>query len=144
VRALGFVLLPFSLVLGATQIMYGHNQGGDGFTAAVIVGLAVAFWYVVFGYAETQERLRWLRPAPMIAGGLLLALLNGAAGAVLAGALFGNFDYGEAIGLTLPDGFHLSTSFVFEFAIFLTVLGGVSFVLDALGHPKDRPVEMDR
>ncbi len=144
VRALGFVLLPFSLVLGATQIMYGHNQGGDGFTAAVIVGLAVAFWYVTFGYAETQERLRWLRPAPMIVGGLLLALLNGAAGAVFAGAFFGNFDYGKAVGLTLPEGFHLSTSFIFEFAIFLTVLGGVSFILDALGHPRDRPVEMDR
>ncbi|MCU0509883.1 MAG: hypothetical protein MUC34_16150 [Anaerolineae bacterium] len=80
----------------------------------------------------------------MIVGGLLLALLNGAAGAVFAGAFFGNFDYGKAVGLTLPEGFHLSTSFIFEFAIFLTVLGGVSFILDALGHPRDRPVEMDR
>ncbi len=144
VRALGHALLPLTLVLGATQIMYGHNQGGDGFTAAVIVGLAVAYWYVAFGYAETQAQLWWLRPAPMIIGGLLLALLNGAAGALFAGAFFANFDYGKAIGLVLPAGFHLSTSFVFEFAIFVTVLGGVSFILEALGHPKDRPVEMDR
>jgi multicomponent K+:H+ antiporter subunit A len=144
VRVLGFLLLPLTLVLGATQIMYGHNQGGDGFTAAVIVGLAVAFWYVAFGYAETQERLWWLRPARMIIVGLLIALLNGAAGAVFAGGFFANFDYGKAAGLVLPAGFHLSTSFVFEFAIFMTVLGGVSFILEALGHPKDRPVEMDR
>jgi hypothetical protein len=61
-----------------------------------------------------------------------------------AGGFFANFDYGKAVGLVLPEGFHLSTSFVFEFAIFATVLGGVSFILEALGHPKDRPVEMDR
>jgi NADH:ubiquinone oxidoreductase subunit 5 (subunit L)/multisubunit Na+/H+ antiporter MnhA subunit/multisubunit Na+/H+ antiporter MnhB subunit len=142
VRVLGFALLPLSCALGAVHIMYGHNQGGDGFTAAVIVGLAVAFWYVAFGYAETQIRLWWLRPARMIIGGLALALLNGAAAAIFAGGFFANFDYGKALGLVLPEGFHLSTSFVFEFAIFSSVLGGVSFILEALGHPKDRPVEM--
>ncbi len=144
VRVLGYALLPLSLVLAAVQMMYGHNQGGDGFTAAVIVGLAVSFWYVVFGYAETQRQLWWLRPARMIVGGLLIALVNGTLAAFLADEFFAQFDYGKAAGLVLPAGFHLSTSFVFEVAIFAAVLGGVSFILEAIGHPKDRPVEMEQ
>jgi hypothetical protein len=43
------------------------------------------------------------------------------------------------LGLPLPKGFALSTSFIFEVAICLTVLGGASMTLDALGHPKDKP-----
>ncbi len=53
VRALAQILLPVMLVLGAVQMMYGHDQAGDGFTAGVIISLAIAFWYIVFGYADT-------------------------------------------------------------------------------------------
>ncbi len=66
VRALARVLLPVSLVLGAVQMMYGHDQAGDGFTAGVIISLAIAFWFVVYGYDETRRRLPWLRPYSLI------------------------------------------------------------------------------
>ena len=137
VRALAQILLPVMLVLGAVQMMYGHDQAGDGFTAGVIISLAIAFWYIVFGYAETRRRLPWLRPFSLIGAGLLLVILDAALSAALTGAFFAHLDYGKLLGLTLPKGFGLTTSFIFEIAICLTVLGGASMTLAALGHPKE-------
>jgi NADH:ubiquinone oxidoreductase subunit 5 (subunit L)/multisubunit Na+/H+ antiporter MnhA subunit len=137
VRALAQILLPVMLVLGAVQMMYGHDQAGDGFTAGVIVSLAIAFWYIVFGYNETRRRLPWLRPFSLIGAGLLLVILDAVLSAALTGAFFAHLDYGKLLGLTLPKGFGLTTSFIFEIAICLTVLGGASMTLAALGHPKE-------
>jgi len=36
----------------------------------------------------------------------------------------------------LPKGFYLSTSFMFEVAICLAVLGAATFIIDTLGHPE--------
>ncbi len=141
VRVLAHVLLPVTLILGSVQMMYGHDQAGDGFTAGVIISLAIAFWYVVFGYEETRRQLPWLRPFNLIGAGLLLVILDAVLAAVLTGSFFANLDYGKMLGLPLPRGFALSTSFIFEAAICLTVLGGASMTLGALGHPKDAPVE---
>jgi multisubunit Na+/H+ antiporter MnhB subunit len=141
VRVLARILLPVMLVLGWVQMMYGHDQAGDGFTAGIIVSLAIAFWYVVFGYHETRRQLPWLRPFRLIGAGLLLVILDATLAAVRAGSFFAHLDYGQMLGLPLPRGFSLSTSFIFELAICLTVLGGASMTLAALGHPKDEPVD---
>ena len=141
VRVLAHILLPVMLVLAAVQMMYGHDQAGDGFTAGVMISLAIAFWYVVFGYQETRRRLPWLRPFSLIGAGLLLVILDAAVAAALTGNFLANLDYGKMLGLSLPRGFALSTAFIFEVAICLTVLGGASMTLAALGHPKDAPVE---
>ena len=144
VRILARILLPVMLVLGAVQMMYGHDQAGDGFTAGVIISLTIALWYVVFGYEETRRQLPWLRPFTLIGAGLLLVILDGVAAALLTGSFLANLDYGKMIGLALPRGFGLTTSFVFEVAICLTVLGGASMTLAALGHPKDAPQDKVR
>lgn len=141
VRALAQILLPVMLVLGAVQMMYGHDQAGDGFTAGVIISLAIAFWYIVFGYEETRRRLPWLRPFSLIGAGLLLVILDAVLSAAVKGAFFAHLDYGKLLGLTLPKGFGLTTSFIFEIAICLTVLGGASMTLAALGHPRDEAGE---
>lgn len=136
VHALAYASLPFSLILAVIHMMYGHDQPGDGFTAGVIVGLVVAFWYVVFGYAEVKHRLKWLRPMPLISSGILLAVLNGICAAYVTGSFLGNVDYGAMFKIPLPEGFNLSSSFFFEIAIFLSVLGSISYILSALGHPR--------
>ena len=137
VRAPAFVVLPLSLVLGATQMMYGHDQPGDGFTAGVIISLAVALWYVVFGYEETHRRLPWLRASTFVAAGVLLAIGTGTVAALLTGSFLGNYDF-TAGWHFLPSGFHVSTSFLFEVAICLAVLGSAARMLNSLGHPEGR------
>ncbi len=138
IRMLAQVLLPLMMVVAIVQMMYGHEQAGDGFTAGVIISLIIAFWYVAFGYEETRRQLPWLQPFPLVGMALTLALGNGLVAAMLSGSFFGRVDYGQWLGLGLPRGFSFSSSFVFELAICLTVLGGVALMLAALGHPQDK------
>jgi multicomponent K+:H+ antiporter subunit A len=135
VHALAYISLPLSMVIAVVHILYGHDQPGDGFTAGVIVGLALGFWYVVFGYEQVRQRLTWLRPASLIGGGLMLAILTAATAALLTGSFLGHFDFGRQLGLGLPQGVNLSTSLLFEVSICLAVLGSASYMLDTLGHP---------
>jgi multicomponent K+:H+ antiporter subunit A len=136
IHALAYVSLPFSLVIAVIHILYGHDQPGDGFTAGVIVGLAIAFWYVVFGYAEVKKKLRWLNPMVFISSGILLAILSGILSASIKGNFLSNVDFGTQQNIPLPAGINLSTSLLFEVAIFLSVLGSISYILSALGHPR--------
>jgi multicomponent K+:H+ antiporter subunit A len=141
IRVPTYVTLPLAMVLAITHIMYGHDQPGDGFTAGVIISLGVGLWYVVFGYDETRRRLPWLKPAVLISAGILVAITTGAIASFIDGAFLDNVDFGERLGLTFPQGFHLSTSFLLEVAICLTVLGSVAYMLNTLGHPGDRDAE---
>jgi multicomponent K+:H+ antiporter subunit A len=140
-RALAYVILPVALIIGITDIMYGHNQPGDGFTAGVIISLAVGFWYIVFGYYETRRRLFWLGTSSFVAAGILLAIISGMVGAIIQGNFFANVDFGRMLGVPLPQGFHLSTSFLFELAICLSVLGSVTHMLNTFGHPGEKDGE---
>jgi multicomponent K+:H+ antiporter subunit A len=137
VRTAAFAALPLSMVLAATHIMYGHDMPGDGFTAGVIISLSVGLWYIVFGYEETRRRLPWLRASNFIGAGVLLALLTGTTALLVTGSILGNVDFTEAWTI-LPKGFHVSTSFLIEIAICLTVLGGATHMLNTLGHPGER------
>lgn len=138
VHALAYASLPLALLIAVVHMMYGHEQPGDGFTAGVIISLALGFWYVAFGYYEVKRRLSWVRPAALIGGGLLLAVLSAATAAVINGSFFSPVDFGGLLGLPLPAGFNLSTSFLFEVAICLAVLGSASYMLDTLGHPGEK------
>ena len=135
IRLSVFVSLPLALLLAATQMMYGHDQPGDGFTAGVIISLSIGLWYVVFGYEETRRQLPWLRAGLLIASGVLLALITGTIAVFITGSFLGNVDF--TAGWTfLPKGFHISTSFLLEVAICLTVLGSVAYMLNTLGRPE--------
>jgi multicomponent K+:H+ antiporter subunit A len=118
------------------QMIYGHDQPGDGFTAGVSISLGVGVWYVVFGYEQTRRRLVVLRPPLLIGAGILLVMLGSIAPVFLGGTFFSPFDLGHALGLPLPEGFDISTSFLFEVAICLAVLGSASYIVDTLGHPE--------
>ncbi len=146
VRALARLLLPFTLLLAATHVLYGHDQPGDGFTAGVIISLGVATWYVVFGYAETKQRLPWLQPGGFIGFGLLLGIGSATAAALINGSFFSPADFGKLLGIgsLLPRGVYFSTATLFELAICLTVTGGAVLMMDTLGHPKDSDRETAR
>jgi multicomponent K+:H+ antiporter subunit A len=137
VRMLARVILPLTMVVSLTHIIHGHDQPGDGFTAGVMVSLAVGFWYVVFGYYETKIRLHWLHSSHLIGLGLLIAVVSGAISIMTTGTFMGHVDFFAQQQLPLPAGFQLSTSLLFEVAIFLTVLGSATLVIDSVGRPRD-------
>lgn len=137
ITGLAHVILPLALVIGVCQLLYGHQQPGDGFTAGVIVSIGVGFWYVVFGFHKTRSRLKWLKPSALIGWGILLGILSGLTGMGINGSFFSNIDFGKMWGLPLPKGVHLSTSLIFELAIALSVLGSVTHMINSLGRPEE-------
>ncbi|MCX6019293.1 MAG: proton-conducting transporter membrane subunit [Chloroflexi bacterium] len=141
-RILAEIVLPVSIVIGLVHMIYGHDQPGDGFTAGVIISLAVAFQTLIFGADEMRARLPWLRPAALIGAGLLTVFIGSLAPALLGlpaplgpgqngAAFFAPLDFGALLGLPLPDGFFFSTSWLFELAICLSVLGSAAFMIQA-------------
>ncbi len=140
---LAYAILPLAFILGITHMMYGHDQPGDGFTAGVIISLAIALWYMLFGYYETRARLACLTRNTMIAIGLSLAALNALGGLIFGGGLLAPVNYGKMLGLPLPPGFALTNSFMFEVAICLTVMGAATLILDNLGHPREDDPEAE-
>lgn len=136
IRGLARLALPLAMTIGVCDLLYGHDKPGDGFTAGVVVGIGIGFWYVAFGYEETRERLKWLKPSLLIGWGVLSAALSGIAAMAVNGSFFSNVDFGHRLGLSLPTGVHLTTSFIFEGAIAVCVVGSVAHMLNTLGRPE--------
>ncbi len=138
IAILAQVVLPLGMIIGICELLYGHYQPGDGFSAGVIISICIGFWYVVFGYHETRRRLAWLRPTALIGWGILMAILSGTAALIINGSFFSIVDFGKMLGLPLPKTLHLSTSIIFEIAIMLSVVGSVTHMINTLGHPEEK------
>jgi multicomponent K+:H+ antiporter subunit A len=132
-RVIGKMVLPFALLLALAQLLYGGDGPGDGFTAGVTSGLGVALWYIVFGYHEARQKLRWLRPRYLIGAGIGLVVVNAAVPLLFGYPFLAHISF----DIPLPANIHLSTTFLFETGIFLTVFGSTSMVLEAIAHPKE-------
>ena len=74
-------LLAPALIVAAALIVKGYADVGDGFSAGVIVALAIALQYIALGAERVEAMLPVLRAAPAAAiGGLLVALAVGFSG----------------------------------------------------------------
>jgi multisubunit Na+/H+ antiporter MnhB subunit len=132
-RTIAQMVLPFAFLVALSQLLYGGDAPGDGFTAGVISGLGVALWYVVFGYEESRKRLQWLDSRILIGSGLMLVLLN----AIFPLLIGREFLAHLSLDVVLPANLHISSTLVYETGIFLTVLGCVSMVMEAIAYPKE-------
>jgi multisubunit Na+/H+ antiporter MnhB subunit len=133
-RTMAQLILPFALLVALSQLLYGGEGPGDGFTAGVISGLGVALWYIVFGYHESQHRLGWLKPRYLIGFGLALVIGNAFLSMLLGTPFLHHITFDEIV---LPANIHLSTTFFYETGIFLTVLGSASTIMEAITYPKE-------
>lgn len=132
-RLVARLVLPIALLISTGHILYAGSAPGDGFTAGVVSGLAVALWYVVFGYNEARRQLGGLHPTRLIGVGLSVALLN-----ALLPLLFGrDFLAFTLLDVSLPAELKIASPLLFEVGIFLTVFGGSSAVMEAITHPKE-------
>jgi len=116
-------LLGPALMVAAAIIVKGYTDVGDGFSAGVIVALAVALRYVALGRERTEAGLPLLRHAPAIAAaGLLAALAVGFFPVALGDAPFTHFPRaGEAV---IHIGtLELLTAVAFDVGLFLLVAG---------------------
>jgi multisubunit Na+/H+ antiporter MnhB subunit len=127
-------LLGPALMLAAALIVRGYSDVGDGFSAGVVVGLAVALRYVALGVDEAERGLPILRRAPIaVAAGLLIALASGFFGVALGDPPFTHEP---------PPGAHvvevgkleLISAVAFDVGVLLLVAGGLVMLVHHLGR----------
>ena len=116
-------LLGPALMVAAAIIVKGYTDVGDGFSAGVIVALAVALRYVALGRERAERELPTLKRAPAIAaGGLLTALAVGFFPVALGDPPFTHFPRaGDAV--VHVGTLELVTAVAFDVGLFLLVAG---------------------
>jgi hypothetical protein len=127
-------LIGPALMLAAAIIVKGYTDVGDGFSAGVIVALAVALRYVTWGTERTERSLPVLRHAPAImAAGLLISLADGFFGVVAGNPPF-THQPGPGEDVVKIGTLELITAVVFDIGVFLLVAAGLAVLLHSLAR----------
>lgn len=118
-------LLGPAVMVAAAIIVKGYTDVGDGFSAGVIVALAVGLRYVALGPARADRTLHVARHAHLIAiAGLLIALAFGFCGLLVGEPPFTHFPRpGEPVFRV--GTLELTTAVGFDIGLFLLVAGGL-------------------
>lgn len=125
-------LLAPALIVAAALLVKGYTDVGDGFSAGVIVGLAVALRYVTLGPARTEREMPVLRHAPAgVACGILLALAVGFA-PVLAGDPPFTHVPGPGASVTKIGSLELITAVAFDVGVFVLVVSALVLLIHHL------------
>jgi len=130
-------LLGPAVMVAAAIIVKGYTDVGDGFSAGVIVALAISLRYITFGPRRAELSLPILRHAPLVAaGGLLLALAVGFLPVVAGDPPF-THQPGPGEDVVKLGTLELISAVAFDIGVFLLVCG----VLVTLVHQLARLVE---
>ena len=118
-------LLGPAVMVAAAIIVKGYVDVGDGFSAGVVVALAVALRYVTLGPERAERSLPVLRHAPVLAAaGLLLALAVGFFPVVIGEPPFTHYPRpGEDVFQI--GTLELTTAVAFDVGVFLLVAGAL-------------------
>jgi multicomponent Na+:H+ antiporter subunit B len=127
-------LLGPALMLAAAIIVKGYADVGDGFSAGVIVALALALRYVAWGPERTERSLPVLRNAPWAAvAGLLIALAVGFFG-VASGEPPFTHRPAPAEDVVKLGTLELITAVAFDLGVFLLVTASLVVLIHALAR----------
>jgi multisubunit Na+/H+ antiporter MnhB subunit len=115
-------------------VVKGYTDVGDGFSAGVIVALAIALRYVTLGSEHAERTLPLLRHAPAVTvGGLLLALGTGFFPIVVGDPPFTHLPApGDAV--VHVGTLELTTAVLFDVGIFLLVAGALVTLVHQLAR----------
>ena len=118
-------LLAPAVMLAMALIVKGYTDVGEGFSAAVIVALAVGLRYVALGRARADRTLGLARrPHLQAPGGLLIALAFGFVGVAFGQPPFTHLPPpGDPV--TRVGALELTTAVGFDLGLFLLVLGSL-------------------
>jgi multisubunit Na+/H+ antiporter MnhB subunit len=140
IEVIGPRLLGPSLMVAAAIIVKGYTDVGDGFSAGVIVALAVAIRYVALGTERSERTLPVLRHTPVVAAaGLLIVLATGFFPVLLGKPPLSHVP-GPGEDVTKIGTLELITPVLFDLGLFVLVAG----VLIVLIHQLAILVEADR
>ena len=118
-------LLGPALMFAAAIIVKGYTDVGDGFSAGVVVTLAIALRYITLGGELTERSLPVLRHAPVVAAtGLLISLAVGFAGIVMGDPPFTHYP-GPGEDVITIGTLEIITAVAFDIGLFMLVTGAL-------------------
>lgn len=134
-------LLGPALMFAAAIIVKGYTDVGDGFSAGVVVTLAIALRYITLGGELTERSLPVLRHAPVVAAtGLLVALAVGFAGIVMGDPPFTHYP-GPGEDVITIGALEIITAVAFDIGLFLLVTGALVTLVHHLARLVQEPPE---
>ena len=118
-------LLAPALMLAAALIVKGYTDVGEGFSAGVIVALAIGLRYIALGRRRADRTIPLARSAHLVAAaGLLIALACGFAAVILGSPPFTHLPRaGESV--VRIGTLELTTAVGFDLGLFLLVSGSL-------------------
>lgn len=117
------ILVPLISAVALWLLWRGHYEPGGGFVSALVAALAVVIARLP---RSAQSRPSRLRPAALLAAGLIVAVAAGALG-LLQGSFLSPITGSIEIGAFYQG---LTTSLIFDLGVFFAVLGLVVAALD--------------
>ncbi|MEM8569574.1 MAG: MnhB domain-containing protein [Pseudomonadota bacterium] len=131
-RTVTRLLMPLILAFALFEFFRGHNEPGGGFIGGLLAAIAFALLEKAVGVEEVKKALIF-RPLSIAAVGLACTVFGGLWGAFA----YGNFLQGVwPLIEKLPDGsktgLPIGSIMLFDFGVFLVVLGGVCSILFTL------------
>ena len=132
-------LLAPAIMLAVALIVKGYADVGEGFSAGVVVALAVAVRYVTLGGRRADRTLGLARRADIVAAiGLLVALAFGFAGVAFGEPPFTHVPLpGEPV--VRIGTLELTTAVGFDVGLFLLVSGSLVVLIRHLTSLIDSP-----
>ncbi len=139
---LGRLLLPVAGVISVFFLLRGHNAPGGGFVGGLVMATAFIVQYMVSGTMWVEARLR-IHPQYSISLGLMCATLAGAAAWLAPASFLTSLEWHAE--LPLIGDVHVSSTLLFDFGVYLLVVGATTLILVALAHQSlrsyRRPIE---
>ena len=147
-RVAARIVLPLALVVSGYIFWRGHNLPGGGFIAGLITAVALVLQYIANGQTRAdavlhaaggQRYTRW------IGVGLAIAGLTGI-GAFFLGQPFLTSAHGH-LRVPLLGELPLATATLFDFGVYITVVGATLLMLSVLGAASKaglRPASAER
>lgn len=136
-EAVARLLLAPALMVAGAILVKGYVDVGDGFSAAVVVTLAIALQYLVLGARRTEEEIPLLRFAPRVAiAGLLIALASGFFPLLFGDPLFSH-EPGPGERPIHIGRLELMTPVLFDVGVFLLVAGALIALIHHLAEPPE-------
>ncbi len=117
------LIWPVLIVLSILIFFRGHTAPGGGFVAALVLATGFALSYLSEG--ADNDVVDEKTPIYLTGWGIIIAIASGFLGFIEGGFMYAI--HGEIAGE------HLTTSLIFDFGIYLAVLGMVTSAINALG-----------
>lgn len=137
------LLLAPSIMVAFAILIKGYVDVGDGFSAGVVVALAVSLQYLTFGAEQVEAEIPLLRHAPRVAiAGLLVAIAAGFFPIVTGDPPFTHWP-GPGEHVVYFGTLELVTAMLFDIGIFLLVAGSMIALIHHLAQPPDEADETE-